>query len=255
MVSHQGAATGVILMNAPDPPVELARGVSASAAAAVYARVGRVHVTDVLSRRCAERAYLSLASEIPWQLHFNDGERTYDLTPEQQASLPESNRASLQEAIHRKAARGFQYLFENFPISDLYPLQRQSEPYLMHVYEFLNSKEFLEYARQLTGVKTIALVDAQATRYRPGHFLTCHDDDVAGKRRVAAYVLSLTPEWHADWGGILNFIDADGHVAEGYVPRFNVLNVFRVPQKHAVSCVSPFAPAARFSISGWFREA
>jgi Rps23 Pro-64 3,4-dihydroxylase Tpa1-like proline 4-hydroxylase len=233
----------------------LARGFDASVEADVYARVGRVHITNVLSRACAERAYLSLASEIPWQLHFNDGERTYDLTLEQVASLPESSRASMQEAIHRKAARGFQYLYENFPISDLHALQRQTDSYLMRVHEFLNSSGFLGYARQLTGVKTIALVDAQATRYRAGHFLTCHDDDVGGKRRVAAYVLSLTPEWRVDWGGVLNFIDADGHVAEGYVPRFNALNVFRVPQKHSVSCVAPFAPLARFSISGWFREA
>ena len=83
--------------------------------------------------------------------------------------------------------------------------------------EFLNSPRFLEYARKLTGVKAISLVDAQATRYRANQFLNAHDDNVQGKNRIAAYVLSLTPDWNSDLGGILNFIDKDGHVAEGYV--------------------------------------
>ena len=70
----------------------------------------------------------------------------------------------------------------------------------------------------------------------------------------AAYVLNFTPRWSPDWGGILNFIDRDGHVAEGYTPAFNALNVFRVPQLHSVSCVSPYAQAGRYSITGWLRE-
>ena len=57
-----------------------------------------------------------------------------------------------------------------------------------------------------------------------------------------------------DWGGILQFLDRDGHVADGYVPVFNALNIFRVPQLHNVSSVVPFAGHARLSITGWFRR-
>jgi SM-20-related protein len=67
--------------------------------------------------------------------------------------------------------------------------------------------------------------------------------------------LNLTHQWRADWGGILNFLDADGHVAEGYVPAFNALNLFRVPQRHNVSYVAPFAMNGRYSITGWLRAA
>jgi Rps23 Pro-64 3,4-dihydroxylase Tpa1-like proline 4-hydroxylase len=31
---------------------------------------------------------------------------------------------------------------------------------------------------------------------------------VAGKNRVAAYVLNLTPRWRVEWGGLLMFHDA-----------------------------------------------
>lgn len=43
-------------------------------------------------------------------------------------------------------------------------------------------------------------------------FVTEHDDDVAGKQRLAAYVFGFTPQWRPDWGGVLQFIDSNGHI-------------------------------------------
>ncbi|HEX5536856.1 MAG TPA: 2OG-Fe(II) oxygenase family protein [Sphingobium sp.] len=37
------------------------------------------------------------------------------------------------------------------------------------------------------------------------------------------------------------------------MPRFNALSLFRVPQRHHVGCVAPFAPKPRISITGWLR--
>ena len=122
------------------------------------------------------------------------------------------------------------------------------------VYDLLNSAPFLAFIRALTGDSRAAYVDAQATRYRPGDFLTAHDDDVEGKNRLFAYVMNFTPAWRADWGGLLAFHDADGHVAEAYTPTFNALNIFRVPQVHAVTQVASFAAGPRLSITGWIRE-
>ena len=84
--------------------------------------------------------------------------------------------------------------------------------------------------------------------------LTAHDDVAPGKHRLYAYVLNLTARWRADWGGILMFLDEEDHVAEGYTPAFNALNIFRVPQRHAVSMVAPFAGEPRISITGWIRS-
>ena len=122
------------------------------------------------------------------------------------------------------------------------------------VYDRLNSEPFLAFVRALTGDPRCAYADAQATRYRPGDFLTAHDDDVAGKHRLYAYVLNFTPSWRPDWGGLLAFHEADGHVSEAYTPSFNALNIFRVPQLHAVTQVASFAGAHRLSITGWVRE-
>jgi Rps23 Pro-64 3,4-dihydroxylase Tpa1-like proline 4-hydroxylase len=118
----------------------------------------------------------------------------------------------------------------------------------------MRSPAFLQFARVMTGFDQIVNVDMQATRYRAGHFLTAHDDGVEGKGRLAAYVLNFTPGWRADYGGILQFIDHDGHVAEGLVPAFNALNVFKVPALHSVSTVAPFVTASRLSLTGWLRS-
>lgn len=37
-------------------------------------------------------------------------------------------------------------------------------------------------------------------------------------------------------------------------PGFDVLNVFAVPQRHAVTMVAPFAGAPRYSITGWWQD-
>ena len=116
--------------------------------------------------------------------------------------------------------------------------------------EFLTSPEFIAFAHEITG-EPVTKVDAQATLYRPGHFLNQHDDH-NDPRRVAAYVLNMTPHWRGDWGGALLFPDRPGHIAEGFLPAFNALNMFSVPQEHQVGFVAPFAGAHRFSVTGWF---
>jgi Rps23 Pro-64 3,4-dihydroxylase Tpa1-like proline 4-hydroxylase len=111
-----------------------------------------------------------------------------------------------------------------------------------------------DFLRQVSGRRELAFVDAQATAYAPGDFLTAHDDDVAGKHRLAAYVFGLTPVWRAEWGGLLLFHDAQGDIERGFTPRFNTLNLFAVPQLHSVSLVSRAAPHRRYAITGWLRS-
>jgi SM-20-related protein len=63
-----------------------------------------------------------------------------------------------------------------------------------------------------------------------------------------------TVDWRPEWGGYLMFLDSAGDITSGWKPRFNTLNLFRVPQSHMVSYVAPFAAFARFAITGWFRD-
>lgn len=236
-----------------DPAVRLNADLDAAAIADVYARHGRVHIPSIFPLDVAERVHRALTSETPWSRVVRGTSRHFDFVPQGWETLPQEQRDELTRAVHAQGRTGFGYFYENFPIADHHEAGRHLGAYLMRVYEFLNSAPFLEFARRVTGAESIAFADAQATCYRIGDFLTAHDDAVEGKRRIAAYVLNFTPGWRSDWGGLLQFLDKDGHVAEAYTPAFNALNLLRVPQPHAVSYVNPLAGGARYSITGWLR--
>lgn len=242
-------------MTPPTPPVRLLESLDVKAIARVYATAGRVHIRPIFREDCAQRILHSLTHEVPWEVQLNDGAKAISRDGASFERLSAADRQRVMDAVHANAATRFQYIFRNFPLTDFNERGEHRDHYLMRVHDFLNSPEFLDFARRVTGVNSIALADAQATCYRAGDFLTRHDDIAPEKKRIAAYVLNFTPQWRADWGGILQFIDSDGHVAEGYTPVFNALNLFRVPQPHSVSHVVPFAPASRLSITGWLREA
>ncbi len=240
-------------MRKPETDIALNAGLSRSAIRRVFQEIGRVHVPAVLAPACADAIFRVLSEDTPWQLSLNPTGTHMDLGVEHVEQIPEPERSAVLRGLHQGGRDGFRYLFNNFPLYDLYVGGRYREHFLMRLFEFLNGPGFLEFAREVTGMADIAYADAQATRYLPGHFLTQHDDAVEGKNRRAAFVLNFTPAWRADWGGILQFLDDDGHVAEGYTPAFNALNLVRVPQKHAVSYVTPAALGARYSITGWLR--
>jgi Rps23 Pro-64 3,4-dihydroxylase Tpa1-like proline 4-hydroxylase len=124
---------------------------------------------------------------------------------------------------------------------------------LVQFASFMSSPDVVALLRRITDKPAIAFADAQATAYGPGHFLTAHDDEIAGKERHAAYVFNLTPVWRVDWGGLLLFHGVDGHIDRGFAPSFNALNIFAVPQPHSVSMVAPYAANRRYSITGWLR--
>jgi SM-20-related protein len=233
---------------------QLAPGLDPALVARVYRQLGRVHIPGLLPADAARRIHAALANDTPWQLSLANRGSNAGLDLATYAQLPPERKVELEALVHSAAAQGFSYFYKNFPIDDHLAAGRHRDHLLMRVTAFLNSAAFLAFAREITGVPTVRRLDAQATLYEPGHFLTRHDDHDPPKRRVAAYVLNLTPQWRADWGGILQFLDPDGHVSEGYVPAFNALNVFRVPQPHAVSYVAPFAVGGRYSITGWMRE-
>lgn len=117
----------------------------------------------------------------------------------------------------------------------------------------VNAPETLAQVRALTGFQDITPADGQATRYRGGHFLTRHRDDIPGQDRRVAYVLSLTERWHPDWGGLLQFFEDNGTPRDAWVPGWNVLSLFDVRHVHSVTYVAPFAGAPGLSVTGWFR--
>ena len=219
----------------------------------VFARYGRAHIPSILTPASAARVHRSLEEETHYLLTVNSGDGERDVWEGDPARMDKSKLARLTAAVHGAARDGFQFMHETHRLSN------NGEPYMVpsHYHaalvRFLNGDVFLSFVRDVTGMPDIALADAQATRYAPGHFLSAHDDKFPERKRLVAYVMNMTPRWRADWGGILMFPYSDGHIAEGYTPCFNALNIFKVPQPHLVSIVTPFAGAARYSITGWLR--
>jgi Rps23 Pro-64 3,4-dihydroxylase Tpa1-like proline 4-hydroxylase len=221
--------------------------------AQVYARHGRIHIPQILTEASAVRVHQALATETPYSLVVNSGETYYDLSAADLSKMSVEERRKLVESAYAGSHRGFQLFYENHRLSEAGEPYPDPGSYLAKITAFLNSPEFLTFVRAVTAENRIAFADVQATRYGPGHFLTQHDDGIAGKNRLVAYVLNMTPQWRVDWGGNLMFVNREGQIAEGYVPTFNALNLLRVPQPHLVSAVAPFAGAHRLSVTGWLR--
>jgi Rps23 Pro-64 3,4-dihydroxylase Tpa1-like proline 4-hydroxylase len=223
------------------------------ALAVEYARHGRLHIPAIFSPRSAPRVPRALTEETPYNLSVNGGAKVFDISADDWAKLTPEQKRAVVDSAGAGALRGFQLMYDTHRLSDAGEAYADQKSFLARIVAFLEGEPFLSFVRQVTGKREIAFADAQATRYAPGHFLTAHNDDIAGKNRLAAYVINMTPYWRAEWGGVLLFVGREGHVEEGYVPCFNALNLFKVPQVHLVSHVAPFANAKRYSIAGWLR--
>lgn len=220
-----------------------------------FSRDGRIHIANFLRHEDADRLFWHLRGREDWRLVFNRGEKLFELDRAAQAALTDEQRAQLDVAVYQCARREFQFRYETIRVPDEESYRAEHNSLLVEFARFLSSPKVLEFLREVTGGQDIEFADAQATAYGPGHFLTTHDDDVAGKNRRAAYVFNLTPEWRVDWGGLLMFHGLDGHVKRALAPRFNALNIFNVPQRHSVSYVAPFVPYRRYAVTGWLRTA
>jgi Rps23 Pro-64 3,4-dihydroxylase Tpa1-like proline 4-hydroxylase len=218
-----------------------------------FARQGRLHIADFLADDGAQRLSARLAGERDWTFVINRGNTHFELTPEQSKRMPGAAHQALMRDIMAEARDGFQLAYDVLNITRKGRVPLTDDPVLVGVYALLNSAAFLDLIDKITGVRG-EWSDATCTRYRPGHFCEMHDDKADDGDRLIAFVLNVTPRWRVDWGGVLQFIDKDDHVSEGYTPAFNALNIFRVPQQHAVSIVAPFAGGDRLSVTGWVRR-
>lgn len=212
----------------------------------------RLHIPDFLHKTSAKALHEVVSEADGWirSIHLAPGQDV-DITMDQLAELSDEERLTLEHSLVDSSTDSVKYMFDAVRVTPNIEAGRDVPASLRAIHEFVNGRAFLGFMAQLTGDDRIAFADVMATRYLPGHFATAHADDLAGHRRLYAFVLNLTPQWRADWGGVLTFLDEDGHVAEGYVPKFNALNVFAVPQTHAVSVVSRLARAPRLSVTGW----
>jgi SM-20-related protein len=219
----------------------------------VLAREGRVSIPEMLDEATCDALDAAFTRADQWVLSFNQGERSFDLDQMRAQAMHPEIEAGLAKRIHEYGPSGFQYAFDTCRVSDLTEIGAPCDAAFASLHKTMNGEPFLNWCRELTGDTAINYLDLQATRYRPGHFLTEHTDEQANKKRRFAYVLNMTPFWRVDWGGLLQFIGPDGHVTAGLTPSYNRMNIFKVPQSHSVSMVTPAAQGFRLSLTGWMR--
>ena len=218
-----------------------------------FAREGHVQIMPWLSDESAESLRANLQASRDWREVVNSGDKVFELDRTQQAKLSPGDRERLNAVIDAGAQQGFQFRYESIRVPDDRAERTTRATLLDSFAEFMSSEPTLRLLAEVSGLSDVDFADAQATGYRPGDFLTAHHDEVAGTNRRAAYVLGLTPGWRTEWGGLLLFQDEAGDVTRGLMPRFNCLNLFRVPRTHSVSQIATFAGTNRISVTGWLR--
>lgn len=219
-----------------------------------FARDRRVGISPFLHEDDAAALHEELKRRQDWRQIVNSGDKVFDLDRPTRAGMSAAQLDALDQAVFAGARDGFQHRYESIRVPDAEAERLASGDPLARFAHWLSIGEARDCLREITGFDAIDFADAQATAYAPGDFLTAHDDAVAGKNRLAAYVFGLTPRWRIEWGGLLLFHGADGHVEQGLTPAFNTLNLFAVPRLHSVSMVNRAAPYRRYSITGWLRR-
>lgn len=221
-------------------------------------REGRVQIDEYLQPAAAEHLRECLVQAVPWTLALRDGNGARTIDHASYAAMSPEAIAQLSIDVARSARSatdgGFRFVYDSYMMVRAYKEQRDPDLLLHRVLEFFNSPPYLEFVRHLVGNERVRRIDAQATRYRPGHFLRVHSDEDEREGRLYAYVLNLSQGWQADWGGLLQFTDAEGRVEGTFLPRWNTLSLFAVPKGHTVSLVAPWANDDRLAITGWLMQ-
>jgi Rps23 Pro-64 3,4-dihydroxylase Tpa1-like proline 4-hydroxylase len=169
---------------------------------------------------------------------------------------------SLGTEVHKRGGASYQYIYKFFPIVDLITSGRVTENSMLYdIGTFLNSAQFIQFARDVTADDRLVKLDPHANLYEPSHFKNLHDDMRVDKNardksiRRYAVVLGFTKNWSVNWGGNMSFYPGPNPTtAESSYPGFNSIEIFEVPALHRVSMVMPFAAKGRYTITGWLRE-
>lgn len=227
--------------------------------AAEFARVGRLQIRDILTRETAEELRNILATQTDWGVALQVGVRgkPFSLRGRQLREPAHAQEVARLVGETDRAAANRDYAFRLMRYSLVEGYLEKWDAGGPHdlLIEYLNAPEFMGLMREITGIPELVKADGHASCYGPHHFLGKHLDSHVAEGWRIAYVLNLTiDDWYPDWGGYLVFYNDDGDIETGFMPRFNSLNLFRVPQAHAVTYVPPFAPRGRYAVSGWLRD-
>ncbi len=233
------------------PEIKLNPDIDLEQAAIILKENGRVQIHNFFTDETAERLLELIMSNKTWYLSYNEGDQFLESSLTEFNALAPQFKQRMMNNIYQRAASAFQYVFIQYYITQAVKKgEEKGNPiHLMH--EFVNGDLFMPFMKALTGQDEITWIESFVSRYAPGHFLTNHDDTHYKNDRVIAYTIGMSKNWSKDWGGHLAFFDEKGNVDQAFIPSFNTLSVFAIPQPHAVQMVAPYAKGERLSFLGW----
>lgn len=208
----------------------------------------KIRIKSFLTQDFAEQLLLSLSSEVKFEMALVRGGRYESISQSAWMAMDNESKKAVNDEVMSNAAKGIGFVYGRHLVTTT-----ERNATLSKFHSWINSGAILQWARELSGFEDISSASVQATRYTPGQFLTRHQDVVEREQRRLAYVINLAPEWHPDWGGLLQFYEADGTTTESWSPEFNTLSLFDVKHIHSVSYVTPFAQQPRYALTGWFK--
>lgn len=220
----------------------------------IYRDEGRLQVHNFFTVETANYLLQLMLENDNWNLAYNEGGNFYESPISELDNLSSSQKNSFMKQIFSGATDKFQYIFIQYCMTQAIRLGEEKDHPLHQVEAFLNSSYYLDFMRILTGDDSIKKADSTATIFDKEHFLTTHDDTHSTHDRVAACAFSLNKNWDRNWGGHLAFFDEDGNIEQAFVPSFNTLNIFSIPQQHSVQQVAPFAAEKRYSLLSWLHR-
>jgi len=215
-----------------------------------FAKDGRIRVRNALDPAIAD-AVADELGKLPYQMFCATGEGVAVIDPAEMVTWDRARQAELHRALAQAASRAEGFAYFGYRMTESWKPGAPDTP-LGRFYAALNSKATMEAIRTITDSSSFDNVFAQATDYRPGHYLTRHLDDPKGEHRKFAFVWGFTRKWDPDWGGLLQFFGNDGLPTDSLSPGFNTLDLFDVRHVHSVTLVAPWALNPRHAVSGWF---
>jgi SM-20-related protein len=163
--------------------------------AEIFQRDGVVQIPVFLMPEDADSVATAM-NGLTWNIVAPDEKsETLVISPQAIQQFGEAQvRQFLQGAIKR-ASRGFSFVHLSYAMQDEYG--RDPTPPIHRATELLQSRDFLDLGAAVIGSDQVDGVRVQASNYRPGDFLTLHDDrHKHSVAPVAAYAatkrLSLT---------------------------------------------------------------
>lgn len=235
------------------PVIRINPAVDAKAARDAYKREGFVQIADIFEPHVAEHM-ARMIETLTYDLAFQGEEDKPVLLTQEEIRQQGQQMGQRIRNLMDRTGDNYGFLYQSYPLITAYLTGRDAGHPIHRLTEWLNA-EFTAFGAFITDDPRVAKADGQLTRYRPGDFIGLHDDvGSEDSHRLTAYTLGFTRRWRSDWGGQLLFHDNKGDVSRGFVPRFNTLTLFKVPQLHSVAVVAPYAKVHRHSVVGWLRD-